>query len=129
MAFLVLFSTLSFTVEKHFCGKSLVGHAVFTSAEKCKSEFHSCGVGNMSHMKMDKDSCCSNKTERIVGQDELNIYSSASFDFIPQYYIEPRSYVMVDFIPELSAEIIPRPPYEPPLLVYDLQVLCQVFTI
>ncbi len=129
MAILVLFSTLSFTVEKHFCGKSLVGHAVFSSVEKCKSETHSCGVeGKMSHMKMEKDSCCSDKTERIKGQDELNLYS-VSFEFVPQSFIVPLSLIWVELLPELSPEVVSYPPYEPPQLVYDVQVMCQVFTI
>lgn len=129
MAILVLFSTMSFTVEKHFCGKSLVGHAVFSSVEKCKTETHSCGVeGMMSHMKMKKESCCSDKTERILGQDELNVYS-VSFDITPQAFIVPMSFILVELLPEISPEVISYPPYEPPQLVYDLQVLCQVFTI
>lgn len=129
MAILVLFSTMSFTVEKHFCGKSLVGHAVFSSVEKCKTETHSCGVeGMMSHMKMGKDSCCSDTTERILGQDELNVHS-VSFDIVPQTFIAPISFIFIDLLPELSPEVISYPPYEPPQLVYDIQVLCQVFTI
>lgn len=129
MAFLVLFSTMSFTVEKHFCGKSLVGHAVFSSVEKCKSETHSCGVeGMMDHMKMDKESCCSDKTDRVVGQDELNV-NSTSFDILPQTFIIPLSFIIFDLLPELAPEIISNPPYQPPQLVYDIQVLCQVFTI
>lgn len=89
---------------------------------------HSCGVKEMGEMKMKKDSCCSDETERVLGQDELNLHS-VSFDFVPQAYIIPISFLLVDLLPELSPEIISYPPYEPPQLVYDLQVLCQVFTI
>lgn len=129
MAVLVLFSTMSFTVEKHFCGKSLVGHAVFSSVQKCKSETRSCGVeGMMGHMKMDKDSCCSDKTERILGQDELNLHS-VSLDIVPQTFIVLMSFVFVDLLPEISLELIFYPPYEPPQLVCDVQVMFQVFTI
>ena len=128
MAFLVIFSTMSFTVEKHFCGKSLVGHAVFSSAEKCESEMHSCGAEEMVHMKMKKESCCTNQIEEISGQDELN-FSSFSFDFVPQFNAVSISFIQMDLIQELPPEIIPYPPYEPPKLVYDLQVLCQVFII
>jgi hypothetical protein len=129
MAFLVLFSTFSFTVDKHFCGQSLVGHAVFSPVEKCASETHSCGVeGMMSHMKMDKDSCCSDKTEQIQGQDEMKLYS-VSFDLVSQSFIVPLSFILVNLLPELSPEIISNPPYQPPQLVYDVQVMCQVFII
>lgn len=129
MAILVLFSTVSFTVEKHFCGKSLVGHSVFSSVEKCDSERHSCGVeGMMGHMGMEKDSCCSDQTEQILGQDELN-FSSVSFEIIPLAFIIPMSFMLVDLLPESSPEVISYPHYEPPQLVYDLQIMCQVFLI
>ena len=128
MAFLVIFSTMSFTVEKHFCGKSLVGHAVFSSVEKCKSEMHTCGAEEMAHMNMKKDACCTNQVEKISGQDELNV-SSFSFDFAPQFLAVSIPFIQIDLIEELPSEIIPYPPYEPPKLVYDLHVLCQVFII
>lgn len=128
LAILVLFSTMSFTVEKHFCGKSLVGHAVFSSVEKCKSEMSSCGIGGEGHEAMKKGSCCSDKTESIIGQDELNFYSF-NFNFMPAVFILPISFLLVNLLPEVSPEIISYPPYEPPQLVYDLQILCQVFTI
>lgn len=127
MAFLVLFSTMSFTVEKHFCGKSLVGHGVFSEAEKCKGESHICGVEGMLHKKK-KDSCCSDQTENIQGQDELS-YSTVTFTLLPQFFIAPLSLVLIDLLPELLPEPVPNPLYEPPQLVYDVQILCQVFII
>ena len=38
LALLVLMSTLSFTVEKHFCGDVLVDVSVFTETQKCGME-------------------------------------------------------------------------------------------
>ena len=127
MAFLVLFSTMSFTVEKHYCGQSLVDHAIFSQAQKCETEMHSCGVEGEMQMKMD-ESCCSNQTECFVGQDELNIYTF-SIDLVQQNFLVPMSFVVLSLLPELPAEVIEYPPYQPPQLVYDLQILCQVFTI
>ncbi len=127
MSFLVLFSTMSFKVEKHYCGQSLVGHAVFSSVQKCETEMHSCGAEGEMQMMMD-ESCCSNQTECFDGQDELNI-QPISFELIQQYIIVPMSFVLIGLLPELAAEVIEYPPYQPPQLVYDLQILCQVFTI
>lgn len=128
MALLVLFSTMSFTVEKHYCGESLVGHAVFSSVEKCKSDAHSCGRENMVHMNKDKDSCCSDQIESIHGQDELNFHST-SFDLVPQYFIVPISIILEDFVPGLSRQTLTYSRYQPPQVVYDIQLLCQVFII
>ena len=38
MALLVLMSTVSVTIEKHFCGDHLVDVAIFSDAEKCGME-------------------------------------------------------------------------------------------
>ncbi|MFD1095095.1 HYC_CC_PP family protein [Salegentibacter chungangensis] len=128
MAFIVLFSTLSFTVDKHFCGTSLVGHSVFSSAKKCKSEMISCGVKGSFHMAMGKDSCCSNKKENIQGQDELKT-SSFSFVLVKPNYLIPLSFILPGLIGELPLKVIPSSYYKPPLLVADIQVIDQVFLI
>ena len=36
MALLVLFSTISFTVEKHYCGDFLIDTDVFSQVKKCE---------------------------------------------------------------------------------------------
>ncbi len=79
-------------------------------------------------MDMKKESCCSNQTECIKGQDELN-FPSFSIDLEPQTFLVRMSFSLIELVPEFSPEAISYPPYEPPQLVYDLQVLCQVFTI
>src|SRR5690606_15745695 len=66
LAFLVLLSTVSFTVEKHFCGSFLVDTALFSSADSCGMEVkqddgYLCTVT--------KTSCCSDETILIQGQD------------------------------------------------------------
>ena len=38
MAVLVLISTLSVSIEKHYCGDHLVDVAIFAEAEKCGME-------------------------------------------------------------------------------------------
>ena len=127
MAFLVLFSTMSFTVEKHFCGKSLVDHAVFSSARMCKSEMDSCGV-KKGQMAMGKNSCCSTKKETIDGQDELN---SPFFplDLTQTSFWAPITLFLKELLRELPLKAVPYQHYEPPQLVADIQVLAQVFLI
>ena len=129
LAILVLLSTMSFTVEKPFCGNILVGNAVFTPVNKCKSETGSCGVeGTMSHMIKGKDSCCLDNTESLQGQDELRLHL-ISFDIVPKAFVVPMSFVLTDLLLGISFDFIPYPPYQPPQLVYDVHSLCQVFSI
>ena len=35
MAFVVLFSTMSFTISEHYCGDHLVDSGLFSKAENC----------------------------------------------------------------------------------------------
>ena len=128
LAFILLFSTLSFTVDKHYCGSSLIGHGVFSPAKKCKSEMVSCSAEKSFHMAKEKDFCCSNKKESIDGQDELKI-SSFSFDPVQSNYLIPLSFILPRLIPELPLKAIPSLYYKPPLLVADIQVIDQIFLI
>ena len=63
LAVLVVFSTLSFTVKKHFCGTNLVDVAVFSDVKGCGMELASMG-------KMKKP-CCKEEVEIIKGLEDL----------------------------------------------------------
>lgn len=65
MVFFVIFSTLSFSVEKHFCGSYLVDSAIFSKVKNC-------GMKINSETAMKKN-CCKDKVEIIKGQDDLKI--------------------------------------------------------
>ena len=66
MAILVLFSTVSFTVEKHFCGDVLVDVSVFTEAQKCATEAYEKEIETFT-----KKSCCKDTVDVFEGQNEL----------------------------------------------------------
>ena len=118
MAFLVMVSTMSFTVDKHFCGSHLVDKAVFSKAETCG-------------MKMSPDvesQCCKNEKIQVEGQDELKI-SFDSFDFHQQLFITTFTFAYFNLFESLPKQIIPFKDYSPPLLVADIQLQDQVFLI
>ena len=73
LAVLVLFSTLSFTVDQHFCGGFLVDSAVFTKANICGMEMSSATSAEAS---ITKEPCCANKKLEVKGQDELQTCGS-----------------------------------------------------
>ncbi len=58
LALLVLFSTVSFTIEKHFCGDVLVDVSVFAEAQKCGMEALEMATRNLA-----KKSCCKDEVE------------------------------------------------------------------
>ena len=137
MALLVLFSTMSFSVDKHFCGTELVDFGIFSKALTCKSEAKTCGVKmdhKMNH-EMDhemvtdeKDSCCTNQKTALNGQDELKIpFHLLNFD--QQLFLTTFVYSFIYKYEGSSLSEIPFRYYTPPLLVADIQVLDQIFLI
>lgn len=119
LAFLVLFSTVSFTVEKHFCGDVLIDTAVFTEARGCGMEMSS----------TDKKQCCKDELEIIKGQDKLKISSIDDLSFNQLLFISSYVYSYINLFETLSKEIVPHKNYSPPNLVADIHVLDQVFII
>ena len=120
MALLVLFSTVSFTVEKHFCGDVLVDISVFVEAEKCAME---------AMETLQKKSCCKDEIDVVEGQDELKFSSFEDLDFEQQQFITAFTYTYLTCFESLPKQIIPHKDYSPPNLVFDRQVLDQVFLI
>ena len=70
MAFVVLLSTMSFTVSMHYCQGELIDTAVFQKA-------HSCGMDQNSKMISDEsnmmEGCCNDTEIAIEGQDDLKL--------------------------------------------------------
>ena len=121
LALLVLFSTFSFTVDKHFCGSILVDKAIFSEAKTCGMEMDS-------EVMNTEDSCCTNQKIALEGQDELKI-SFHSMDFDQQVFLSAFAFSYLDIFEGTPLQVIPFKNYSPPLLVTDIVVLDQVFLI
>lgn len=119
MALLVLCSTVSFTVEKHYCGDNLIDAAIFSEAKKCNENME----------QTSKKSCCKDEVEVVKGQDELKFSSFEDLDFNQQFLITTFLYTYSNLFESLPKQIIPFKDYSPPNLVADIQVLDQVFLI
>ncbi|MDT0643650.1 hypothetical protein RM553_12475 [Zunongwangia sp. F363] len=121
MALLVMFSTLSFTVDKHFCGSVLVDSAVLSKAKTCGMEMSS------SKDEM-KDSCCSNEKVAVHGQDELK-NSFQTFDLNQQLFFTAFTFSYLNLFESLPKQVVPFKDYIPPLLVKDIPVFHETFLI
>lgn len=120
MALLVLLSTVSFTVDKHFCGEILVDQAVFSEAKTC--EMH----GDMPVSS--EDDCCDEEKIMVEGQKELKI-SFDDLDLEQQVFLASFTWSYANlFEGEAQAET-PFFHYKPPLLVYDIHLLDETFLI
>ena len=121
MAFFLLFSTCSFSVEKHFCGTHLVDTAIFSKVKKCEME-------KPSKTPMNK-TCCKDEIEIVKGQDELKLNTFENLNFSHQCIIVAYAYYYSNLFESLPKQIIPHKDYSPPNLIRDIQVLDRVYLI
>jgi hypothetical protein len=125
LAVVVLCSTLSFSVHKHFCGPFLKDISVIMPS-------HGCGMENSN--KSDycssilEKSCCNDVVELIKGQDHLKLtWNNFDLENEPFIAILAPSYFF-----STATNLLERPlfiPYSPPLVTHDLPVLHQSFLI
>tara|TARA_R110002049_G_scaffold309051_3_gene516232 strand:+ start:16739 stop:17140 length:402 start_codon:yes stop_codon:yes gene_type:complete len=120
LALLVLLSTVSFTIEKHFCGDVLVDVSVFNSAESC---------GMQTSEIIQKKSCCKDEIDVIQGQDELKFSNIDDLNFEQQLFLTAFTFSYLNLFEGTPEKTIPHKDYSPPNLVADIQVLDQVFII
>ncbi|WP_400077020.1 HYC_CC_PP family protein [Winogradskyella sp. R77965] len=122
LSFLVLFSTLSFTVEKHYCGDNLVDVAVFSEAKKC-------GGMTSEDVVYVKKSCCKDTVDVFEGQDELNTQDFEDLNKTLQITLVAYAYSYSNLFESLPRPIIPHKDYSPPNLTKDIQVLDETYLI
>lgn len=124
LSFLVLFSTLSIAIEKHFCGGTLVDVAIFTKAKKCGTEMQ-----DMNQSEIVKKSCCKDETEIINGQDELKTNSFDDLTSIQKQILIAFNFSYINLFEGLPKNTIPNRDYSPPKIVKDIHVLDETYLI
>ncbi|MFK5879347.1 MAG: hypothetical protein QM478_07610 [Flavobacteriaceae bacterium] len=125
MAFVVLFSTLSFTVDMHYCGDTLVDTAFFTDADSCGMEMDSVINDECSIVKKE---CCTDVHLTKNSQDAVK-YSFDDLTFNQQIVAVSFIYSYINLFEGLEENIIPFQDYSPPLVVDDIQLLDESFLI
>ena len=126
MAFVVLLSTMSFTVSEHYCGHTLVDVALFSKAESCGMELQK--TASVHGNSINKDNCCKDNINEFKGQNELNTDFS-TLNFEQQLFVASFTYSYMNLFEGLKENSIPFKYYTPPLLVTDILVLDQTFLI
>tara|TARA_R100001369_G_C3321367_1_gene169005 strand:- start:1553 stop:1969 length:417 start_codon:yes stop_codon:yes gene_type:complete len=126
MAFFMLVSTVSWTVEKHFCFGSLVDIAFFHEAETCGMDLGL--VEEEVSSKNNSNTCCSDETILVEGQDDLSIsYDDLSFG--QQLFLVAFTSYYINLFQPREQHYVPHADYPPPILVRDIHILDQVFLI
>ncbi|SDS09620.1 HYC_CC_PP family protein [Winogradskyella sediminis] len=126
LSFLVLFSTLSLTIEKHFCGDTLVDVAIFTKTDKCADDIVKHVDSSASIIKM---SCYKDEIDVIDGLSETTLNSFEDLDLIHQQVLIAYSYSYINLFEGLPNLVLPHADYLPPTLVKDIHLLDEVYLI
>ncbi len=127
MAFVVLFSTMSFTVDMHFCGTALVDFSFAKPAATCGMEIADAKTSCDKPILSEK-SCCSNKSVVKQGNDDLKLsIEKCSLQQLP---------FIANFAPAYKNLFVAAPAcekpfieYDPPFVERDVRVLHQSFLI
>lgn len=126
LALIVLFSTFSFTVEKHFCGGELADYSFIGNLDRC--EMPSAAHDQTKEMFLTKVPCCQDSSEMIEGtNDELSIVKELSVEKIQLLATFVYSYV--NLFEGLEQHIVPFKNYAPPLVTKDITTLYDTFLI
>ena len=124
LAMIVSFSTMSFTIEKHFCGDRLVDVALFSKLNKCNMNSSSVELDNLV-----EKACCKDEVNTVIGQNELLIHSFDDVNAdvqIELFNVTQPNYVNTEL--KFSSQI-GFDNYLPPNLIINRLIINQSFLI
>lgn len=132
LSLLVLFSSLSFSIEKHFCeGETNI--SIFSEAKDlCEMESHNCHaeelVSSCCNSSLEKTNCCIDSSEFIQGINiEHHAIHKQTIKYQPVVFLTSL-FTTTNLILEKTS--IPRSfSYKPLLKSIDIGLLFQVFRI
>tara|TARA_R110000850_G_scaffold268023_1_gene399233 strand:- start:195 stop:608 length:414 start_codon:yes stop_codon:yes gene_type:complete len=125
MAFVVLFSTMSFTVDMHYCGGTLVETAIFNKAKGCGMDMNKPSTEGCTITKKD---CCKNEQTLVDGQDELQLQVD-KITFEQQVFIASFVYTYINLFEGLENNVSSYEEYKPPLVIRQLYKIDETYLI
>ncbi|WP_147677403.1 HYC_CC_PP family protein [Algibacter pacificus] len=125
MAFVVLFSTMSFTIDMHYCGDTLVETAMFHKAKGCGMEMEKPSTDGCS---ITKKSCCDDEQIVVNGQDELQL-QAGKISFEQQVVIALFVYTYINLFENLDKSVSSFKDYKPPLVVRQIFKIDETYLI
>ena len=125
MAFVVLFSTMSFTVDMHYCGDTLVDTALFKKAKSCGMKMQNPSTKGCAITKKD---CCNDQQIKVDGQDDLK----SSFDQLTleqQVFVTSFAYSYLNLFKGFDKDNTSFSESPPPLLIKQIFKLDECYLI
>ena len=125
MAFVVLFSTMSFTIDMHFCGDTLVSTSMFQKATGCGMEMERPAAEGCAIVK---SNCCNDKQMIIDGQDEMQLLIT-TIPFEQQLFITSFIYTYVQLFESSDTAVSSYQAYNEPLVSRQLYKIAETYLI
>ena len=125
MAFVVLFSIMSFTVNMHYCGDTLVETGIFHKAKGCGMEMEKPSTDGCS---VTKKNCCNDQQILIDGQDDLQLQID-KISFQQQIFVASFIYTYINLFEGLDKNVSSYEEYKPPLVVRELYKIDETYLI
>ena len=125
MAFVVLFSTMSFTLDMHYCGDTLVETAFFHKAKGCGMEMEKPSTEGCA---ITKKKCCNDEQLVVDGQDELQV-SVDKICFEQQLLIAAYVYTYMNLFEGFDSKVSSFEKYKPPLVIRQLYKIDETYLI
>ncbi|WP_299671163.1 hypothetical protein [uncultured Polaribacter sp.] len=125
MAFVVLCSTMSFTIDMHYCGDTLVETAVFKKAKGCGMEMR---IPTSEDCAITKKNCCNDKQLVVDGQDELQLQID-KISFEQHVFIASFVYTYINLFENLDKNVSSYEAYKPPLVIRDIYKIDENYLI
>ncbi len=128
MSFVVLFSTTSFAITKHFCGETLVDTSIFSKASTCGMESQKDTSVTISGCSIVKKDCCTDVQILIDGQDELQLQVD-KITFEQQVFITSFVHTYINLFEGLDNNVSSYEEYKPPLVVRQIFKIDETYLI
>lgn len=125
MTFVVLFSTMSFTVNMHYCGGTLVETAIFKKVKGCGMEMEKPSAEGCS---ITKKGCCDDKQLTIEGQDQLQL-SVQKISIEPQGFLKSFVFAYIKLFEDKISEVSSYEEYKPPLVIRRIYKIDETYLI
>ena len=124
LSFVVLFSSMSFTIDEHYCGTNLIDVSYFGDADNCNSKV----TMNSSSSSVNQNNCCKDETTLL----EASIFNKEKFINLKDVDAEVIFYKTNTYLGNfnfIATAIKCCLDLTPPDIVQDIQVLHQAFLI
>jgi len=125
LLFIVLFSSMSFAIDEHYCGNNLMDVSYFGDADNCGSEEVTM---NSSSSSVKQNNCCKDETTLL----ESSIFNKEKFINLQHIDAEVLFFKANSYLgtyKDIAIEIEYYTNFSPPDIAQDIQVLHQAFLI